>query len=115
MSCRALLVIGVLTFVTLRAAALAPFLAVAAALTPAAAQSPAAAPVPLTPLVVVAPAPSPVLIPAGRVAADGLPADAQAEIEQFRREAARIGLDAEAKVAAQKADLLQRLRALQTK
>jgi hypothetical protein len=115
MSCRALLVIGVLTFVTLRAAALAPFLAVAAALTPAAAVAQSPVPVPPTPAPVAAPVPPLVLTPAARAAADGLPADAQAEIDQFRREAARIGLDAEAKVAAQKADLVKRLRALQTK
>lgn len=116
MSCRALIVIGVLTFVTLRAAALAPLLAVAAVVRPAtaAAQSPTAQ-APPPPPVVAAPAPAPALPPAARAAADGLPADAKEEIEQFRREAARIGLDAEAKVAAQKADLLKRLRALQTK
>jgi hypothetical protein len=117
MSWRALIVIGVLAFVALRAAVIAPFLAAAAALTPAAAaaQSPAAAPVPPTPPAVVAPAPAPALIPVAPAAADGLPPDAQAEIDQFRREAARIGLDAEAKIAAQKADLLKRLRDLQTK
>jgi hypothetical protein len=116
MSCRALIVIGVLTFVALRAAVIVPFLGVAAALTPAAAaaQSPAVAAVP-TPPVVAVPVPPLVLTPAPRAAADAFPADAQAEIEQFQREATRIGLDAEAKVAAQKADLLKRLRALQTK
>jgi hypothetical protein len=116
MSCRALLVIAVLTFVTLRAAAIAPLLAVAAVVSPptAAAQSPAAAPVPPPP-VVDAPAPAPVLTPVAPAAADGLPADAKEEIDQFRREAARIGLDAAAKIAAQKADLLKRLRDLQTK
>ena len=56
-----------------------------------------------------------VVTPAARTAADGLPADAQAAIDQFRREAARIGEDAAAKIAAQKADLLNRLRTLQTK
>ena len=116
MSWKSLLVIGVLTFVTLRAIALAPFLAVAAVLTPAAAaaQSPTAQ-VPPPPPVVAAPMPAPVLTPAARATAGDLPADAQEEIEQFRREAARIGLDAEAKIAAQKADLLKRLSALQTK
>ncbi len=116
MSCRAMIVIGVLTFVMLRAVVLAPFLAAAAALTPAAAaaQSPGVAPVPPPP-VVAAPAPAPVLPPAARAAAGDLPADAHEEIEQFRREATRIGLDAEAKLAAQKADLLKRLGALQTK
>ncbi len=116
MSCRALIVIGVLTFAALRAAALAPFLAVAAALTPAAvaAQSPTAQVLPPPPAV-AAPAPALVLTPAGPPAADRLPADAQEEIDQFRREVAHIVLDAEAKIAAQKADLLKRLRALQTK
>jgi hypothetical protein len=56
-----------------------------------------------------------VLTPAARAAADDLPADAKEEIDQFRREAARIGEDAEAKIAAKKADLVKRLRALQTK
>jgi hypothetical protein len=56
-----------------------------------------------------------VLIPAARAVADDLPADAKEEIDQFRREAARIGADAEAKIAAKKADLVKRLRALQTK
>jgi hypothetical protein len=56
-----------------------------------------------------------VLTPAARAAADDLPADAKEEIDQFRREAARIGEDAEAKIAAKKADLVQRLRTLQTK
>jgi hypothetical protein len=113
MSCKSLVLIGALTFAALRAAALAPFLAVAAVITPAAAaaQSPVVA---APPPPVADPAPALVLPPAAR-AADGFPADAQEEIEQFRREAARIGLDAETKVAAQKADLLKRLRALQTK
>ena len=55
-----------------------------------------------------------VLTPAARAAADDLPAAAKDEIDQFRREAARIGEDAEAKIAAKKADLVQRLRTLQT-
>ncbi len=56
-----------------------------------------------------------VLIPAARAAADDLPADAKAEVDQFRREAARIDEDAQAKIAAKKADLVERLRTLQTK
>jgi len=56
-----------------------------------------------------------ILIPAGRAAADDLPADAKKEVDQFRREAARIGEDADAKIAAKKADLVERLRTLQTK
>jgi hypothetical protein len=56
-----------------------------------------------------------VLTPAARAAADDLPADAKDEIDQFRREAARIGEEAEAKIAAKKADLVERLLALQTK
>ena len=56
-----------------------------------------------------------VLTPAARAAADDLPADAKEEIDQFRREAARIGEDAAAKLAAKKADLVKRLRTLQTK
>jgi RNA binding activity-knot of a chromodomain len=55
------------------------------------------------------------LTPAGRAAADDLPAEAKEEIDQFRREAARIDEDAEAKIAAKKADLVKRLRTLQTK
>jgi hypothetical protein len=130
MSFKSLFVIGVLAFVALRAVVIAPFLAVAALSTPAAAaaQSPAvpvaptpapvAAPAPAfpvvpTPVAVATPVPPLVLTPAAPAA--DLPADAQAEIEQFQREAARIGLDAEAKIAAQKADLLKRLTALQTK
>jgi hypothetical protein len=116
MSGKSLLVIGVLTFVTLRAAALAPFLAVAAVTTrAAAAASSPAVPVVPPPPVVDAPAPALALTPAARAAADALPADAKAEVDQFRREAARIRADAEAKIAAQKADLVQRLLALQTK
>jgi hypothetical protein len=132
MSFKSLFVIGILTFLALRAVVIAPFLAAAALVTPAAAaaQSPAvpvaptpapvAAPAPAfpvvpTPVAVAAPVPACALTPVARPAAGDLPADAQAEIEQFQREAARIGLDAEAKVAAQKADLLKRLTALQTK
>jgi hypothetical protein len=56
-----------------------------------------------------------ILFPASRAAADDLPADAKEEVDQFRRESARISEDAEAKIAAKKADLVERLRALQTK
>ena len=116
MSYKSLLMIGVLTFVALRAAAIAPLLAVAAVPTRAAAAAPLpAVPVLPTPAVVAAPVPALVLTPAAPAAADDLPADAQEEIDQFRREAARIGEDAEAKIAARKADLVKRLRTLQTK
>src|SRR4051812_4343936 len=56
-----------------------------------------------------------VLTPAGRAGADDLPAEAKQEVDRLRRETARIGEDAEAKIAAKKADLVQRLRTLQTK
>ena len=56
-----------------------------------------------------------VLYPAARAAADDLPADAKEEIDQFRREAARIDEDAQTKIAAKKADLVKRLLELQTK
>jgi hypothetical protein len=55
------------------------------------------------------------LIPFARAAADDFPSDAKEEAEQFRREAARILEDAEAKIAAKKAELIKRLRDLQTK
>lgn len=55
------------------------------------------------------------LIPFARAAADNFPSDAKEETEQFRREAARILEDAEAKIAAKKAELIKRLRDLQTK
>jgi hypothetical protein len=48
-------------------------------------------------------------------AADDIPADAKKEIDQFRGEAALIAVDANAKIAAKKAELINRLRALQTK
>src|SRR5258707_986658 len=43
------------------------------------------------------------LVPAGRAAADGLPSDAKDEIDQFRRAAARIAEDADAKISAKRA------------
>jgi hypothetical protein len=56
-----------------------------------------------------------ILTPAARAGGDDLPADAKDEVNQFQREAARIADDADAKIAAKKADLVKRLRALQTK
>jgi hypothetical protein len=56
-----------------------------------------------------------ILVPAGHAAADDVPADARKEIDQFQREAARIGEDADAKIEAKKADLVERLKTLQTK
>jgi hypothetical protein len=54
-----------------------------------------------------------VLIPAAR--SDEFPADAKKAIDQFRGDAALIFADADAKIAAKKADLINRLRVLQTK
>jgi hypothetical protein len=56
-----------------------------------------------------------VLAPAARAVGDDLPADAKKEIDQFRGEAALIAVDANAKIAAKKEDLIKRLRILQTK
>ena len=56
-----------------------------------------------------------VVTPFARAAADDLPADAKEEINQFRREAVRISEDAQAKIAAKKAELVKQLLDLQTK
>lgn len=56
-----------------------------------------------------------VLAPVVRAGADDLPADAKEQVDQFRRQAARIVENAEAQIAVKKADLVERLRALQTK
>ena len=55
------------------------------------------------------------LTTAARADGDDLPADAKKEIDLFRLDAARIGLDAEEKVAGKKAALVKQLRTLQTK
>src|SRR5258708_7127721 len=56
-----------------------------------------------------------VLASAARAVAEDIPTDAKDQIEQFQREAARIREETEAKIAAKKADLAQRLVDLQTK